>query len=114
MTNYLIALSKLTIIGNIGKIGIRKGQSLSCFSPNKLRNYPELSNDTGMDKLFLYFVGRVFDGKVYTGLCNLNEKWDRLTLSQRKGLNHRYHLGCGCKVRDVSANLIHLKCLLLI
>lgn len=71
-------------------------------------------NDTGIDNLCLCFVGRVYDGKVYTGLCNLNEKWDRLTLSQRKGLNHRYHLGCGCKVRDVSANLIHLKCLLFI
>lgn len=44
------------------------------------------------------FLGRVYEGKVYTGLCNLIEKWDKLTLAQRKGLNHRYHLGCNCKV----------------
>ncbi|NXT68975.1 TIMP3 inhibitor, partial [Chaetops frenatus] len=52
--------------------------------------------------LFLAFfvtTSRVYEGKVYTGLCNWYEKWDRLTLSQRKGLNHRYHLGCVCKIR---------------
>lgn len=42
--------------------------------------------------------GRVYDGKMYTGLCNFVERWDQLTLSQRKGLNYRYHLGCNCKV----------------
>ena len=35
---------------------------------------------------------------MYTGLCNFVERWDQLTLSQRKGLNYRYHLGCNCKV----------------
>lgn len=43
-------------------------------------------------------LGRVYDGKMYTGLCNFVERWDQLTLSQRKGLNYRYHLGCNCKV----------------
>lgn len=42
--------------------------------------------------------GRIFDGKVYIGLCNFVERWDQLTISQRKGLNYRYHLGCNCKV----------------
>ncbi|KAG8553263.1 hypothetical protein GDO81_003344 [Engystomops pustulosus] len=44
-------------------------------------------------------TGRVYEGKVYTGLCNLIEKWDKLTLAQRKGLNHRYHQGCNCKIK---------------
>ncbi|KQK76511.1 metalloproteinase inhibitor 3 [Amazona aestiva] len=51
-----------------------------------------------VNKYQYLITGRVYEGKVYTGLCNWYEKWDRLTLSQRKGLNHRYHLGCGCKV----------------
>lgn len=42
--------------------------------------------------------GRVFDGKVYTGLCNFNERWERLSLAQKKGINHRYQLGCNCRV----------------
>ncbi|KAM9203183.1 metalloproteinase inhibitor 3 [Mergus octosetaceus] len=52
-----------------------------------------------VNKYQYLITGRVYEGKVYTGLCNWYEKWDRLTLSQRKGLNHRYHLGCGCKIR---------------
>uniref|UniRef100_A0A8C2NR94 Tissue inhibitor of metalloproteinases 3 n=1 Tax=Capra hircus TaxID=9925 RepID=A0A8C2NR94_CAPHI len=44
--------------------------------------------------------GRVYDGKMYTGLCNFVERWDQLTLSQRKGLNYRYHLGCNCKIKS--------------
>ncbi|MBN3287386.1 TIMP3 inhibitor, partial [Polyodon spathula] len=51
-----------------------------------------------VNKYQYLITGRVFDGKVYTGLCNFNEKWERLTLSQRKGLNHRYQLGCNCRV----------------
>ncbi|KAA8579979.1 hypothetical protein FQN60_005514 [Etheostoma spectabile] len=43
-------------------------------------------------------VGRVYDGKVYTGLCNFNERWERLSLAQKKGINHRYQLGCNCRV----------------
>ena len=42
--------------------------------------------------------GRVYNGKVYTGLCNFNEQWDRLSLAQKKGINHRYQLGCSCRV----------------
>lgn len=43
-------------------------------------------------------TGRVYDGKVYTGLCNMNERWERLSLAQKKGINHRYQLGCNCRV----------------
>ncbi|MGH0116597.1 UNVERIFIED_CONTAM: hypothetical protein FKN15_014797 [Acipenser sinensis] len=50
-----------------------------------------------VNKYQYLITGRVFDGKVYTGLCNFNEKWEKLTLSQRKGLNHRYQLGCNCR-----------------
>nr|XP_056703552.1 metalloproteinase inhibitor 3 [Euleptes europaea] len=52
-----------------------------------------------VNKYQYMITGRVYDGKVYTGLCNLNEKWDQLTLAQRKGLNHRYNQGCGCKIK---------------
>lgn len=48
--------------------------------------------------LLVSFLGRVYDGKVYTGLCNFNERWERLSLAQKKGINHRYQLGCNCKV----------------
>ncbi|KAK1168754.1 metalloproteinase inhibitor 3-like [Acipenser oxyrinchus oxyrinchus] len=52
-----------------------------------------------VNKYQYLITGRVFDGKVYTGLCNFNEKWEKLTLSQRKGLNHRYQLGCNCRIK---------------
>lgn len=42
--------------------------------------------------------GRVYEDKVYTGLCNFNERWERLSLAQKKGINHRYQLGCNCRV----------------
>lgn len=44
--------------------------------------------------------GRVYEGKVYTGLCNFNERWEHLSLAQKKGFNHRYQLGCNCRVSD--------------
>lgn len=44
--------------------------------------------------------GRVYDDKVYTGLCNFNERWERLSLAQKKGFNHRYQLGCNCRVSE--------------
>lgn len=47
---------------------------------------------------FIPSSGRVYDDKVYTGLCNFNERWERLSLAQKKGINHRYQLGCNCRV----------------
>ncbi|XP_060094280.1 metalloproteinase inhibitor 4 [Heteronotia binoei] len=38
------------------------------------------------------------DGKVLIHLCNYIEPWDDLTLSQKKSLNQRYQMGCGCKI----------------
>ncbi|MGH0115976.1 UNVERIFIED_CONTAM: hypothetical protein FKN15_060440 [Acipenser sinensis] len=58
-----------------------------------------------VNKYQYLITGRVFDGKVYTGLCNFNEKWEKLTLSQRKGLNHRYKLGCNCRYLDKAFGL---------
>uniref|UniRef100_A0A8P0T6H1 Metalloproteinase inhibitor 3 n=2 Tax=Canis lupus familiaris TaxID=9615 RepID=A0A8P0T6H1_CANLF len=53
-----------------------------------------------VNKYQYLLTGRVYDGKMYTGLCNFVERWDQLTLSQRKGLNYRYHLGCNCKIKS--------------
>uniref|UniRef100_A0A671PNX5 TIMP metallopeptidase inhibitor 3 n=1 Tax=Sinocyclocheilus anshuiensis TaxID=1608454 RepID=A0A671PNX5_9TELE len=39
------------------------------------------------------------NGKLYTGLCNFNERWERLSLAQKKGINHRYQLGCNCRIK---------------
>uniref|UniRef100_A0AAX7TFB5 Metalloproteinase inhibitor 3 n=1 Tax=Astatotilapia calliptera TaxID=8154 RepID=A0AAX7TFB5_ASTCA len=52
-----------------------------------------------INKYQYLITGRVYDGKVYTGLCNLNERWERLSLSQKKGINHRYQLGCNCRIK---------------
>lgn len=52
-----------------------------------------------VNKYQYLLTGRIFDGKVYIGLCNFVERWDQLTISQRKGLNYRYHLGCNCKIK---------------
>ncbi|XP_054072049.1 metalloproteinase inhibitor 4 isoform X2 [Rissa tridactyla] len=38
------------------------------------------------------------DGKVLIHLCNYIEPWDDLSLSQKKSLNQRYQMGCGCKI----------------
>ncbi|XP_041709770.1 metalloproteinase inhibitor 3 isoform X1 [Coregonus clupeaformis] len=51
-----------------------------------------------INKYQYLITGRVFDGKVYTGLCNFNQPWERLSLAQKKGINHRYQLGCNCRV----------------
>uniref|UniRef100_A0ACB8EHT4 Uncharacterized protein n=1 Tax=Sphaerodactylus townsendi TaxID=933632 RepID=A0ACB8EHT4_9SAUR len=46
-------------------------------------------------------TGRILnDGKVLIHLCNYIEPWDDLTLSQKKSLNQRYQMGCGCKQND--------------
>ncbi|XP_032360584.1 metalloproteinase inhibitor 3 [Etheostoma spectabile] len=52
-----------------------------------------------INKYQFLITGRVYDGKVYTGLCNFNERWERLSLAQKKGINHRYQLGCNCRIK---------------
>ncbi|KAK7896319.1 hypothetical protein WMY93_021644 [Mugilogobius chulae] len=39
-----------------------------------------------INKYQYLITGRVYDGKVYTGLCNFNERWERLSLAQKKAL----------------------------
>lgn len=53
-----------------------------------------------VNKYQYLLTGRIYEGKVYIGLCNFVERWDQLTISQRKGLNYRYHLGCNCKIKS--------------
>uniref|UniRef100_A0A8D2QF27 Metalloproteinase inhibitor 4 n=1 Tax=Zonotrichia albicollis TaxID=44394 RepID=A0A8D2QF27_ZONAL len=50
------------------------------------------------------------DGKVLIHLCNYIEPWDDLSLSQKKSLNQRYQMGCGCKVsaEHINGNKQHL------
>nr|XP_033781990.1 metalloproteinase inhibitor 4 [Geotrypetes seraphini] len=38
------------------------------------------------------------DGKVKVHLCNYIESWDDLSPSQKRSLNHRYQMGCDCKI----------------
>ncbi|MEQ2235325.1 Metalloproteinase inhibitor 3 [Ilyodon furcidens] len=52
-----------------------------------------------INKYQYLITGRVYDDKVYTGLCNFNERWERLSLAQKKGFNHRYQLGCNCRIK---------------
>uniref|UniRef100_A0A672NEA1 Metalloproteinase inhibitor 3 n=1 Tax=Sinocyclocheilus grahami TaxID=75366 RepID=A0A672NEA1_SINGR len=52
-----------------------------------------------INKYQYLITGRVHDGKLYTGLCNFNERWERLSLAQKKGINHRYQLGCNCRIK---------------
>uniref|UniRef100_A0A8C9FY13 TIMP metallopeptidase inhibitor 4 n=1 Tax=Pavo cristatus TaxID=9049 RepID=A0A8C9FY13_PAVCR len=49
--------------------------------------------------LISHAVGQILnDGKVLIHLCNYIEPWDDLSLSQKKSLNQRYQMGCGCKI----------------
>lgn len=69
---------------------------------NQLSEHTQLALDSKgfTPPLRPFFSGRVYEGKVYTGLCNFNERWERLSLAQKKGFNHRYQLGCNCRVSD--------------
>lgn len=69
------------------------------FVKVKYSLYVQLMNQHVNSSLsFFASSGRVYNDKVYTGLCNFNEQWDRLSLAQKKGINHRYQLGCNCRV----------------
>ncbi|XP_028809966.1 metalloproteinase inhibitor 3 [Denticeps clupeoides] len=52
-----------------------------------------------INKYQYLITGSFHNGKVYTGLCSFNERWDRLSLGQKKGINHRYQLGCRCRIK---------------
>lgn len=38
------------------------------------------------------------NGKMYITLCDFIVPWDTLSTTQKKSLNHRYQMGCECKV----------------
>lgn len=69
------------------------------FNADRKIELTQLTLDsTGFPPHPFFSSGRVYEGKVYTGLCNFNERWERLSLAQKKGFNHRYQLGCNCRV----------------
>ncbi|KAM9102176.1 metalloproteinase inhibitor 4 [Antechinus flavipes] len=44
-------------------------------------------------------TGQIIEnGKVFINMCNYIEPWDDLSFSQKKSLNHRYHIDCSCKI----------------
>lgn len=47
--------------------------------------------------------GSIRDGKLHIGLCGLIMTWDALTLSQKKSLNHRYQMGCDCRIKNCNS-----------
>ncbi|XP_028681287.1 metalloproteinase inhibitor 2-like [Erpetoichthys calabaricus] len=51
------------------------------------------------NKIQYLLSGRIGgDGNLIIGLCDFIEQWDNLSLSQKKSLNHRYHMGCECRI----------------
>lgn len=38
------------------------------------------------------------NGKLHITLCDFIVPWDTLSTTQKKSLNHRYQMGCECKV----------------
>uniref|UniRef100_A0A8C4YGK9 Metalloproteinase inhibitor 4 n=2 Tax=Gopherus TaxID=38771 RepID=A0A8C4YGK9_9SAUR len=54
--------------------------------------------DANNKKQYLLTGQILNDGKVLIHLCNYIEPWDDLSLSQKKSLNQRYQMGCGCKI----------------
>lgn len=43
------------------------------------------------------------DGKMHITLCDFIVPWDTLSTTQKKSLNHRYQMGCECKVSTPTA-----------
>lgn len=41
------------------------------------------------------------DGKMHITLCDFIVPWDTLSITQKKSLNHRYQMGCECKVSKI-------------
>ncbi|XP_017305854.1 metalloproteinase inhibitor 3 [Ictalurus punctatus] len=42
------------------------------------------------------------DGKVLVELCGIEERWENLSLAQKKNLKYRYQKGCECKISTCS------------
>ncbi|PNJ88296.1 TIMP2 isoform 5 [Pongo abelii] len=57
-----------------------------------------VSLDVGGKKEYLIAGKAEGDGKMHITLCDFIVPWDTLSTTQKKSLNHRYQMGCECKV----------------
>ncbi|KAH0517915.1 Metalloproteinase inhibitor 2 [Microtus ochrogaster] len=54
--------------------------------------------DVGGKKEYLIAGKAEGDGKMHITLCDFIVPWDTLSTTQKKSLNHRYQMGCECKI----------------
>lgn len=57
-----------------------------------------VSLDVGGKKEYLIAGKSDGDGKMHITLCDFIVPWDTLSTTQKKSLNHRYQMGCECKI----------------
>lgn len=57
-----------------------------------------VSLDVGGKKEYLIAGKAEGDGKMHVTLCDFIVPWDTLSTTQKKSLNHRYQMGCECKI----------------
>ncbi|XP_040845770.1 metalloproteinase inhibitor 2 isoform X3 [Ochotona curzoniae] len=57
-----------------------------------------VSLDMGGKKEYLIAGKAEGDGKMHVTLCDFIVPWDSLSTTQKKSLNHRYQMGCECKI----------------
>lgn len=54
--------------------------------------------DAGGKKEYLIAGKAEGNGKMHVTLCDFIVPWDTLSTTQKKSLNHRYQMGCECKI----------------
>ncbi|XP_036123923.1 metalloproteinase inhibitor 2 isoform X2 [Molossus molossus] len=57
-----------------------------------------VSLDVGGKKEYLIAGKAEGNGKMHVTLCDFIVPWDTLSTTQKKSLNHRYQMGCECKI----------------
>ncbi|XP_064351511.1 metalloproteinase inhibitor 2 isoform X3 [Camelus dromedarius] len=57
-----------------------------------------VSLDVGGKKEYLIAGKAEGNGKMHITLCDFIVPWDTLSTTQKKSLNHRYQMGCECKI----------------
>ncbi|XP_031206624.1 metalloproteinase inhibitor 2 isoform X2 [Mastomys coucha] len=57
-----------------------------------------VSLDVGGKKEYLIAGKAEGGGKMHITLCDFIVPWDTLSITQKKSLNHRYQMGCECKI----------------
>uniref|UniRef100_A0A673VM13 Metalloproteinase inhibitor 2 n=2 Tax=Suricata suricatta TaxID=37032 RepID=A0A673VM13_SURSU len=57
-----------------------------------------VSLDIGGKKEYLIAGKAEGNGKLHVTLCDFIVPWDTLSTTQKKSLNHRYQMGCECKI----------------